>query len=162
MQLYNQLVWIAIAMVMVYTEKCKSDDEQVYSILFLHQWLQLVCFFGYPIAVYLRQARNQTYTIGYDILVFVLIFGIIVQNTTSIFKNQDGNNESPQTCIVSQYTNKKCGKQSDAFMEDPMYHLGLKSNGERYSCLYNIYVKILLAFCAYQLYNRMYMSSKKL
>jgi len=151
MQFCNQFIWFIIGIVLVCSETCSSNENQVYLVMFIHQWLQLVCFFGYPIAVYIKNTKFKTYTIWYDIFVLVMTSYIVYQNNI-----KPKTNDSTQTCIVSHYTNKKCHKSDDSFMEDPMYYIGLKSNAVRYSCMYNIYMKLMLVFCIYQIYNRIY------
>lgn len=128
-------------------EPCTSTKLSTYVIIFVHQWVQLLAFFAYPLLLY----RNRDFTIWYDIMVFCFFGYILLQNNTKLVNNA----KKPQSCVVSQYTNASCGRHSQDFMRDPMYYSGLKSNAKRYSYYYNIYVSFIFTLCAIHLFTKL-------
>jgi hypothetical protein len=58
-------------------------------------------------------------------------------------------NKSPDkmkthTCVLSRYTNEKCGQDVDNEMHDLIYYLGLKKNYKLYETCFNLFTFILI------------------
>ena len=151
LQYLNQIVWLFIACLLTSHETCDAKDMFTYVVMYFHQWLQLVVVFAYPIAVMIMHFKGEAYHYGFDVALMIFIMYMLIQNHTPLI------NKDPsiyQTCVLSQYTNVRCGKKKSARMEDVREHVGLKKHKELEKDVTHAWTIMLLVLVSYKVVTR--------
>lgn len=126
-----------VSFILTALEPCEIHSKRLYmikSIIFLHHFLKLYVFVV-PLVHGDRLPKSVLWAVIIGLVYMTVQNNIIFDVTVN-----------PQTCIVSQYTNKECKQPPNAMLRDCIYYFNGKSNMNAYITMFTTYTIVYIIY----------------